>query len=151
MMSARVCGLCWIVALGCHRADPPAVPAPADRQPCFETHGQASATSTAVFARRDLQGGGPTWAAVLHVLVRRHGTVGAPWTKASPVGFGAAYDVAYAGAATWYALDDEAEGAVFCAGSPALLRDVSSEFAKVNADGALLEQALDQADPSELE
>ena len=145
-----------MVALGCsHRDPPPPAPSTATHEDpatrCFETHGQTSKAASEVFERRNLQGGGPTWAAVLEVVVRRHGTVGAAWTTAPPVGFGAAFDVIYRDTRTWYVTDDEAEGAVFCAGSPALLGEVSADFAELNRDPALLERALDEANPAFLE
>lgn len=89
--------------------------------------------------------------AVLEVVVRRHATVGAAWRTVSPVGFGDAFDVTYRDTKTWYVTDDEAEGAVFCTGSPALLADVSAEFAELNRTPALLERALDEANPDFLE
>ena len=105
--AARALISACVVALGCSHRDPPQ-PAPstatneAPATRCFETHGETSKAASQVFERRQLQGGGPTWAAVLEVIVRRHGTVGAAWSTASPVGFGEAFDVSYLGARTWY-------------------------------------------------
>jgi hypothetical protein len=148
------CGLLAIGALGCTRKDPPPpAPGPAadDEAQCFETHGRTSAAASAVFEKRHLQGGGPTWAALLEVIVRRHADVGATWAEPSPVGFGDAHDATFRGARTWYVIDDEAEGAVFCAGTPAFLHVVDDEVTTLNADTASLEQAIDQADPRWLE
>ena len=152
----RALGACCLLAIGapaCTRKDPPPPPSPAidHAAQCFETHGRNSAEADAVFERRHLQGGGPTWAALLEVIVRRHAEVGAGWTRVSPVGFGDAHDATFQGTLTWYVLDDEAEGAVFCAGAPALLHAVDDEVTALNADPAALEKTIDQADPRWLE
>jgi hypothetical protein len=134
-----------LVSLACGRSEqaPPSGTKP--REQCFTTHDRTSATAQLVIERRGLQGEGPTWGAVLEVVVRARATVGQEWSRPSPVGFGVAHDARYAGAPTWYLVDDEADGATFCTGSPQLLRDVSADYEQLNAAARRLERALDQA------
>ncbi|HEU4734003.1 MAG TPA: hypothetical protein VFT22_39195 [Kofleriaceae bacterium] len=122
------------------RAAPPA---------CFDTHVRTSERARAVFERRGLQGGGPTWRSILELTVRQHATIVAPSAERSAQAgdgeFRDAYQVRYGAIATWFSIDDEADGARFCAGDPALVRDVSADFDRLNADPAALERAVDQA------
>ena len=126
-------------------------PAKAVRPPaCFDTHGRTSAAAKALFDRRRLQGGGPTWRSILEVVVRRHAEiVGARIEDTAKLGpddeFRDAYQVRYGAATTWFSTDDEADGVRFCAGDPGLVHDVSGDFEQLNADPAALEQAVDQA------
>jgi hypothetical protein len=117
---------------------------------CFDTHGRTSAAAKALFDRRRLQGGGPTWRSILEVVVRRHAEiVGARTDETPPVAaddeFRDAYQVRYGAATTWFSADDEGDGVRFCAGDPDLVRAVSGDFEQLNADPAALEHAVDQA------
>lgn len=127
---------------------PPPPPAEPTEEPlCFDTHRRTSAAASALFKARGLQGGGPTWLAVLDVVVRRHATVVGPWTTFPfpMAGLGAASAVRYRGADTWIVTDDEASGVLFCAGDAALFAAVSTELDRLNADPPELTRALDQA------
>lgn len=127
---------------------PPPPPAePAEKPLCFDTHRRTSAAASALFKSRGLQGGGPTWLAVLDVVVRRHATVVGPWTTFPfpMAGLGAASAVRYRDADTWIVTDDEASGVRFCAGDAALFAAVSTELDRLNADLPELTRALDQA------
>ena len=119
-------------------------------QACFDTHGRTSAVANALFDRRRLQGGGPTWRSILEVVVRQRAEIVGPRTdEAPPTGpegeFRDAYQVRYRSATTWFSADDEADGVRFCAGDPGLVREVSREFDRLNADPDALERAVDQA------
>ncbi len=119
-------------------------------QACFDTHGRTSAAAKALFDRRRLQGGGPTWRSILEVVVRQHAEIVGPRADeaalAAPDGeFRDTYQVRYGRATTWFSADDEDDGVRFCAGDPDLLRDVSSEFDRLNADPVALEHAVAQA------
>src|SRR3954468_23358082 len=48
-----------------------ALPAAAKKRDlCFETHGKTSKKAAALFEKRKLQGGGPTWLAILEEVVK---------------------------------------------------------------------------------
>jgi hypothetical protein len=147
----RVAAAAWLIAMtaGCSKKhDHPAKQSTAEA--CFDTHGRTSAAAKALFDRRRLQGGGPTWRSILEVVVRRHAAIIGPRTDdptpAAPEGeFRDGYQVRYGRTTTWFSTDDEADGVRFCAGDPGLVRDVSGEFERLNADPVALEQAVDQA------
>jgi hypothetical protein len=146
--AATAAWLIWMTAACGKKHDPPAkqTTAPA----CFDTHGRTSAAAKAVFDRRRLQGGGPTWRSILEVVVRQQAEiVGTHTDDAAPAGndgeFRDAYQVRYGRGTTWFSADDEADGVRFCAGDPGLLRDVSTEFERLDADPVALEHAIDQA------
>jgi hypothetical protein len=131
-------------------ANRPAIPAnqPAPRA-CFDTHGRTSAAAKALFDRRHLQGGGPTWRSILELSVRQRVQILGPRASDVPAGsdgeFRDAYEVRYGRTATWFSADDEADGVRFCAGDPRLLGEMSGEFDRLNADPIALERAVDQA------
>ena len=134
---------------GDHRADPDAGDAK-----CFSVgYGQNSAGTTALFARRDLQGGGPTWTGVLGVVVRRHATFIREVSKRERdmPGFGIPSLMRYGALETWLILDDEGDGAIVCAGDPGLLRDVRADYERLNTNAKELERTLDKVPPRELE
>jgi hypothetical protein len=121
---------------------------------CFSVgYGQNSVETTALFARRDLQGGGPTWAGVLGVVIRKHATFVREVTRheRDMPGFGVPSVMRYAGRETWLILDDEGEGAIVCAGDPGLLHDVRADYDRLNTNVKELERALDKVPPGELE
>jgi hypothetical protein len=145
---AAVASLIIMSSVCCKKHDEPATRSTA--QACFDTHGRTSAAAKAVFDRRRLQGGGPTWRSILEVVVRRHAEIIGPRagdpTPAGPDGeFRDAYQVRRGSATTWFSADDEGDGVRFCAGDRGLLRDVSGEFERLNADPVALEHAVDQA------
>jgi hypothetical protein len=147
----RVAAAAWLLAMtsGCGKKhDPPAKRSAAEA--CFDTHGRTSAAAKPLFDRRRLQGGGPTWRSILEVVVRRHATIVGPRTDdtapAAPEGeFRDAYQVRYGRATTWFSTDEEGDGVRFCAGDAGLVRDVSGDFERLNADPLALAQAVDQA------
>ncbi len=121
---------------------------------CFSVgYGQNSVGTTALFARRDLQSGGPTWVGVLGVVVRRHATFVREVTKRERdmPGFGAPSIVRYSGRETWVIVDDEGEGAILCAGDPALLQELRADYDHLDANAKELERTLDKVPPRELE
>lgn len=121
---------------------------------CFSVgYGQNSAGTTALFARRDLQGGGPTWTGVLGVVARRHATFVREVSKRERdmPGFGSPSVMRYGGKETWLILDDEGDGAIVCAGDPGLLGDLRADYERLNADAKELERTLDKVPPRELE
>jgi hypothetical protein len=160
MHRVAVAAAVLVIATGCggkkdepaKRAEPPT---------CFDTHGRTSPAAQALFERHHLQGGGPTWRSILELAVRQHATIVGPETDAPPAAhsttttpgtreagdeqFRDAYQVRYGTGRTWFSADDEAEGVRFCAGDPALLRDISGDFDRLNADPAALERAVQQA------
>jgi hypothetical protein len=82
--------------------------------------------------------------------VRRHpppaGPRPPPPPPTGPDGeFRDAYQVRYGGATTWFSADDEGDGVRFCAGDPALVREVSGELERLDADPVALERVVDQA------
>ncbi|HET7504823.1 MAG TPA: hypothetical protein VFK02_27560 [Kofleriaceae bacterium] len=124
---------------------------PTKRAPsaCFDTHGRTSPGAKALFERHHLQGGGPTWRSILEPAVRQHATILGPQAggraPANDDEFRDAYQVRYGGGTTWFSADDEADGVRFCAGDPGLLRAISGDFDRLNADPAALERAVEQA------
>ena len=124
------------------------------RDPCFSmTAGMNSGGTNALFARRELQGGGYTWAAIVGALVEGYTKlirVADGYSGAMPH-FGQPMIVRYRGAQTWYILDEEGDAAVFCAGEPALLDAVRADYKRLNGDANALERAIDRVPPAELE
>jgi hypothetical protein len=121
---------------------------------CFSVgYGQNSAGTTALFARRDLQGGGPTWAGVLGVVARRHATFVREVSKPERdmPGFGLPSVMRYGAHETWLIVDDEGEGAIVCAGDPAFLQELRADYERINANARELERTLDKVPPRELE
>jgi hypothetical protein len=131
------------------------LPSPAaPRKACFDLLAEANSRGTnAVFERRKLQGGGPTWAAILESVVKRYTSFirEADGYTADMPGFGAPMIVRYRKTRTWYVLDDEAAGAIFCAGDKALLNAARTDYQRLNKDAKALEQAIDLVDPAALE
>jgi hypothetical protein len=122
--------------------------------PCFDAYYDDNTQGTnSIFRNEHLQGGGPTWAALLQVFVRRHGdgirALTEPPRGAPP--YGASWSISFAGRMTWFLLDEEGEGARFCAGDPALLAAVRDDYGMANHDGAVLQQALLQARRHDIE
>ena len=71
---------------GCgKKTEPPPARGAEPKESCFETHDRASAGSRAVFERRHLQGGGPTWLAILDVLVKRRAEIVGPAPEPQPM------------------------------------------------------------------
>lgn len=141
----------------CKKTAPPAPAPPGEAsggapaqagKSCFEVvAGKESAGTREVFAKRHLQGGGPTWSAVLEVLVRDHATVGGEET-AQPPGLpknAMAMHAEVAGAPTWYAVDDEGDTALFCSGNASLYDAVRADRDRLDAQPGELEKALDRA------
>jgi hypothetical protein len=97
---------------------------------CFEvSYGGNSRGTRAVFARRHLQSGGPTWAAILEVAY-----------KSLPALAGVAYD-----------LDDEAEGVLVCTGDARSMVVARAEYNRLNKDAKALAKMIDRVPPSKLE
>ncbi len=97
---------------------------------CFDvTYAMNSRGTNAVFERRHLQGGGPTWRAILETVVRGY---------KPPV-------------ADRYRFDDEGDAVQICT-SDATLRDaVRADWKRLNGDAKALERAIDRVPTGELE
>jgi hypothetical protein len=122
-----------------------ALSAPAKkRDRCFETHGATSKKAAALFERRQLQGGGPTWLAILETLVKDRATVVRPAEPEMHLAPGACLIVRYHDRETWYCADDEAEGALFCAGDKELFSEIRAEHKRLNQNVADLAKLLDR-------
>lgn len=101
------------------------------RDLCFDvTYAMNSRGTNAVFARRHLQGGGPTWAAILETVVRGY---------KPPV------------AADRYRFDDEGDAVQVCAADAALRDAVRADYRRLNGNARALEAAIDRVPPGELE
>jgi hypothetical protein len=128
--------------------------APKRPNKCFTmVYGANSRGTNAVFERRHLQSGGPTWAAIIESVVKGYTTFirhSDGYTPDMP-GFGSPTIVRFHGAQTWYVLDDEAEAAIFCAGDKALLGAARADYDRLNKDAKALEHAIDGVDPNALE
>ncbi|HEY2743946.1 MAG TPA: hypothetical protein VGL86_04970 [Polyangia bacterium] len=97
---------------------------------CFEiTVGGNSRGTRALFKRRDLQSGGPTWAAIMEVAL-----------KGLPALAGVAYD-----------LDDEAEGVLVCTADAATIAVARAEYNRLNKDAKALAKVIDRVPPAKLE
>ena len=142
------------LALAIGAASVAASAAPKQPNKCFNmVYGANSRGTNAVFERRHLQSGGPTWAAIIESVVKGYTTFvrhSDSYTPEMP-GFGSPTIVRFRGAQTWYVLDDEAEGAIFCAGDKALLAAARADYDRLNKDAKALDHAIDGVDPSVLE
>ena len=121
--------------------------------PCFEaTASETSDLASGVFEDRGLQPGGPSWAAVIRVLVGRHGE-SQEMSQPPPgyPGFGVPYELNTSSGTERYVIDDEGDAAIFCAQAPAFLEAIRTEWETVNESEPELARALDEADPAELE
>ncbi len=97
---------------------------------CFTVAVGANSKGTnALFARRHLQGGGPTWRAILETAV-----------KAMP-----------SAARTPYDFDDEGDAALFCTDDAALMAALRAEYRRLNSDAKALAAAIDRVPPGQLE
>jgi hypothetical protein len=112
-----------------------------------------SAGTNALCERRQLQCGGPTWAGVVGVLLRRHAAVlgQARGYAADMPGFGVPYEVTFERARTWVIIDDESDDVIMCSGSRALLQVLRAEYERLNQDAAALSATLDQVPADEAE
>jgi hypothetical protein len=121
---------------------------------CFSlTVGANSRGTKAVFKRRHLQSGGPTWSAILETAVKSYTTFirEGDGTAADMPGFGVPMVVTYRNAQTWYVIDDEGDAAIFCSGDKALLNAARADYERLNKDAKALERMLDRFDPRVLE
>lgn len=121
----KLAALAIVVAVGSSaRAEP-------KRHFCFDiTYSMNSRGTNAVFQRRHLQSGGPTWAAILETVVRAY----KPAVAADRIDF-----------------NDEAEAVRVCAGDAALRDAVRADYKRLNSDAKALEQAIDRVPAGELE
>jgi hypothetical protein len=118
---------------------------------CFSVVAKDNSASTrAVFGAKHCQGGGVTWAGILGVLVRRRGTTKALETE-TPGWTGNVRTLSWDGGPSRVAVDDEADGALFCADSQRLVDEIQSDVKRLNAQGPELERAIGEANPLELE
>jgi hypothetical protein len=115
---------------------------------CFDALAKVNSAQTkAVFASRQCQSGGVTWAALLGVLARRHGAV-APLPGPAP---GFTGDVRSLNGKARFAIDEEGDGAQFCSDDPELLKQIRNEYERLNGDATLLRGAMAETTALELE
>jgi hypothetical protein len=83
----------------------------------------------------------------MEVLVRREAKVIGEAEDETPdmPGFGVPMSALYGGQPDWYVLDDEGDGATFCAGTSAFLDAMRAAYEHVNASTRDLEDALNAA------
>ena len=117
-----------IVALVLWAATAYAVQPGLDRCFTISVDGNSRAT-TAMFARRHLQGGGPTWAAIMDVAL-----------KSLPKLAGVAYD-----------LDDEGDGVLVCTAGDSTLSVARAEYNRLNKDAKALAKMIDRVPKGRLE
>lgn len=122
-----------------------------DPRNCFNVYVDMNSKGTnAVFSKHHLQAGGPTWAAILNVLIAKEAKVSGeevpPETPGLP-GFGAAMSATFQGTPNWFVIDDEGDGTILCFGSWAFMSTIQAGYRRVNSDSKELEQVLAQAGP----
>jgi len=123
----------------------PATPAPRE---CFDVRASRNGRTTrAVFASRSCQGGGPTWAAILGVLIRRRGRV-EPVHTPPPGWLG---NVKLLNGKTLVSVDDEADGALVCTNDAEVLAALRADYAHVNDDATAIRKAMSESTALELE
>lgn len=116
-------------------------PAP-ERITCFDARvAQNSEQTRQVFSARRCQGGGVTWAALLDVLARRRGSV-SPLDAPAPGWTGAVYTL---NGQTRFSIDEEGDGARFCAGTAELSASIRRDYQRLNEDPAELRRAMSEA------
>ena len=114
---------------------------------CFETHGKTSKKAAALFEKRNLQGGGPTWLAILDSVIKERTKFVRQAGRAEYEAYQAPGEITivrYRDRETWYSNDDEAEGAIFCFGDQELLAEIKKEHKRLNQDVAALAKLLDR-------
>lgn len=116
-----------VLLAACGKHAPP--PAAASEPSCVDfVVGDNTPETQAVFDARQCQGGGVTWAALLHVLVARHGQID-PRT---------------------YHINPEGDAAQLCA-SPALVQAIRADYEQLNHDPAELRRAMAASNARDLE
>jgi hypothetical protein len=156
----RLMELALVIAMasGCQKKPTPVAPAPSSGSTaplsaprCFSVRAdQNSAVTRAVFDEKHCQGGGVTWAAIVRVLLQRRGR-SEPVLEPTPGWSGYVYTLTWDGGNTRWSLDDEGDGALFCADSARLVKEVEAQLKTLNSEKAALEDAMAAADPRELE
>lgn len=121
--------------------------------PCFDAIAIANSPGTTrVFSDRHVQGGGVTWAAVLRYYAGHHGThVHESVAPAGTEVTGAIFTIDLPTGSTWFAVDDEADAARFCAGSPAFLDSVRADYTRANSDATELGQVMQHLPKSDMD
>lgn len=125
-LSAGILGLAATLAF----AAAPAFAVQPGLDKCFEiTYSGNSKGTQALFDRRRLQSGGPTWTAIMEVAL-----------KSLPALAGVAYD-----------LDDEAEGVLVCTAEAKTIAVARAEYQRLNKDAKALAKTIDRVPPGKLE
>jgi hypothetical protein len=94
----------------------------------------------ALFERRHLQGGGPTWIAILGKIVDDKTT----FVREAEGDFGVKNIVLFEKRQTWYVADEEGEGAIFCTADVPFFQAVRAEYNRLNKDAKALEAIVVQ-------
>jgi hypothetical protein len=127
-------------------------PAQSGKPSCFTIEVTAnSAGTTQLFNARQCQGGGVTWAAILHRLAAHQGRVGEALIPPPRGTLGYARSIQVRGVTTWYAVDDEGDAASLCTGDPALLKSIVAHYQRLNASREQLASEMQQIPAEELE
>lgn len=114
---------------------------------CFNIVGSNNSASTkTVFSARHCQEGGVTWAAILHVLAARRGSLFA--IEAETPGWGGAV---YLLNGAQISIDEEGDAAQFCTDDPRLLAQLRGDVQRVNGSADELKRAMAGATAAELE
>ncbi len=130
----------------------PTAPTPRTDGRCFVIEASANSTGTShVFARRHLQGGGPTWEAIMRRVVTRRltvVTVDATPTADAPQ-FGRHFAVRQGRKSTWVLLDDEGDAATVCAGDAGVRDLLRAEYERLNGSASALRRMVGHGDDIE--
>jgi hypothetical protein len=138
-----------LMAAACGNSTHANEPAPPLATPaCMDvTAGHNTAQTHAVFAARHCQGGGVTWAGLLHTLVRRRGSTAA-LEKPMPGWTG---DVQVLNGRTMVSIDDEGDAARLCSTDVVLVETIRVDYERLNRDREALLHAMDDSSALKLE
>jgi len=119
---------------------------------CFTVQTSANSVGTTqLFKSKQCQGGGVTWAAILHRLAAYHGKVGGPLNPAPPGAIGDVRSIRVGGTTMWYSVDDEADAALLCSGNEVLLKSIVNRYQRLNASRDLLSREMQRIPAHEME
>ena len=130
----------------------PAASAQSAKPSCFTVQASANSAGTSqLFKSRQCQGGGVTWAAILHRLAAHQGKVGGSLNPAPKGAVGDARSIQLRGTTTWYSVDAEADAALLCSGEAALLTSIVKHYQRLNGSPELLSKEMQQIPAEQME